>query len=86
MQIASLAKPALPEQKLNLSNFNVGDWCAVTYDKNVYVGEISNIFGTDLKVNVMILSGSYWKLPKKSDVLLYPIENFIKKIFFTYCS
>ena len=53
----------LPDQKLNISNFNVGDWCTVTYDKDVYTGEISNIFGTDLKVNVMILSGSYQKWP-----------------------
>ncbi len=53
------------DQKLNIFNFNIGDWCAVTYDKNVYAGEISNIFGIDVEVNVMIPSGSYWKWPKK---------------------
>ena len=55
----------LPDQKLNISNFNVGDQCAVTYEKNVYAGEISNIFGTELEVNVLIPSGSYWKWTKK---------------------
>lgn len=56
------------DQKLNISNFNMGDWCAVTCEKNVYAGKISNIFGTDVEVNVMIPAGSYWKWSEKSDV------------------
>ena len=70
----------LPGQKLNILNFNVGDKCVVTCDKNVYTGEISNIFGTDLEVNLMILLEVIGNGPKKFDVLLYPIENVIKKI------
>lgn len=68
---------SLVGKKLNVPDFNIGDWCAVTSGKNVYAGKISNIFGTDVEVNVMIPSGSYCERPENSYILVYPIENVI---------
>ena len=43
-------------------NINLGDWVLVSYDRQKFPGEVTNITGLDFEANVMQKScGAFWK-------------------------
>jgi len=62
------------------SEFVVGDWCAVEYDKTLFPGEIRSLQGDDYEVSVMVKAGKYWKWPQVEDKIFYQKQNVRKKL------
>ena len=50
---------------------NINDWVLVLYEGERFPGEVTNITGSDFKVNVMHKSGNLWKWLKKEDKIFY---------------
>ena len=63
-----------------VKSFTVGDWVLVKYDTDVFPGEVKKICNDEIKVSVMVPSGSYFKWPKDEDAIFYPVANVIKSL------
>ena len=64
-------------------DLHIGDWVAVTYEGNVFPGEITDFGQTlcaDVKVNVMHKSGNHWEWPQHEDHIFSPRKSVLKKI------
>lgn len=60
--------------------YHVGEWVLVKYDQQVFPGEIMVIEEEEVKVSVMVRSGSGFQWPTPSDCLFYSLTNVIKKL------
>lgn len=71
-------QPTIPPSEPSL---HVGEWVLVKYDDLVFPGEIKLVEGEEVKVTVMIPSGSrYFKWPTVEDAIFYKTENVIRKL------
>ena len=62
-------------------NSITGDWVVVQYDNVRYPGEVTNIKGEDIQVNVVVPEGKHtWKWPKHTDCIFCQSNNILKKI------
>ena len=50
---------------------NIDDWVLVLYEGERFPDEVTNITGSDFKVNVMHKSGNLWKWLKKEGKIFY---------------
>ena len=63
------------------SDFEVGDWVVVQYDKQKYPGEITDVFNEEVVVSAMHpASGKCFKWPNHMDKCIYPFSAIIAKI------
>ena len=64
-----------------MSPSTVRDWVLVHYDGKMFPGEVREIACQELKVSVMIPSGSHhYRWPDTGDVIFYDSENVIMKL------
>ena len=63
---------------------DVGDWVQVTYNKEKFPGEVTNIIQDDsfpIYISVMHRSSKFWKWPEfGKDEIAYAFEDVVKKI------
>ena len=57
-----------------------GDWVLVRYDESTFPGEVKVVGHGEVKVNVMVPSGSLFKWPAVEDSIFYRMEDVIKKL------
>ena len=57
-----------------------GDWVLVRYDHLTFPGEVKVVGHEEVKVSVMVPSGSLFKWPAVEDCIFYRIENVIRKL------
>lgn len=62
------------------NEFSTGDWCVVMYDGENYPGEITNVIGQEIQVQVMHRAGNYFKWPCNPDKIYYTQDDILKKI------
>lgn len=65
---------------LSIEELEIGDWCLVKYDEEIYPGEVTEKTSSEVKVNVMVKSGKYWKWPNSKDEVYYTMDKVIKKL------
>ena len=58
----------------------VGDWVLVYYDGSKFPGEVKEVINDEVKVSVMISSGSFFKWPTTDDCIFYHMKNVIMKL------
>ena len=64
----------------------IGDWVIVQYDNVRYPGEVTNIKGEDIQVNVIVPAGKHaWKWPKRTEKDLSS-RNLIWNLWMCYVS
>ena len=64
----------------------IGDWVIVQYDNVRYPGEVTNIKGEDIQVNVIVPAGKHaWKWPKHTEKDLSS-RNLIWNLWMCYVS
>ena len=61
-------------------SFEIGDWVLVQYGNEKYPGEVKELGDKEIRVSVMMKSGSYFKWPVAEDKIFYKFENVIKKL------
>ena len=60
---------------------NLGDWVLVSYEDDVFPGEVIAVLDNDFQVNVMHKSGnSFWKWPAQEDNIFYTRENIVRNL------
>jgi hypothetical protein len=57
-----------------------GDWVLVRYYQLTFLGEVKNVGLEEVKVSVMVPSGSMFKWPAVEDTIYYRIVDVIKKL------
>ncbi len=57
-----------------------GDWVLVRYDKCTFPGKVKVVGHDEVKVNVMVPSGSLFKWPAVEDFIFYRMEDVIRKL------
>lgn len=57
-----------------------GDWVLVRYDRSTFPGEVKVVGHDEVKVNVMVPSGSLFKWPAVEDFIFYRMEDVIRKL------
>ena len=77
IEVAGLTEAAVVAVPMNL---DVGNWVLVSYDGSLFPGEVRGISGKEVKVAVMISSGSHYKWPSVEDCIPYPLEDVVMKL------
>lgn len=60
---------------VSIEELHIGDWCLVKYDKKCYPGEVTEKTSSEVKVNVMVRSGNYWKWQNINDEVYYTMDK-----------
>lgn len=55
----------------------VGDWVLVRYDGSFFPGEVKVVGDDEVKVAVMVASGSHFKWPPIEDCIFYPLTDVV---------
>ena len=72
----SLETPSTSESTGTYANINVGQWCVVEYDQEMFAGVVKEIGDHgDYRVSVMHRAGSYWKWPSPSDDMTFYLRD-----------
>lgn len=75
------AEPEIDDSHRNVVvQYHVGEWVLVKYDQQVFPGEIKVVEEEEVKVNVMVRSGSGFQWPTLPDCIFYSLSNVIKKL------
>ena len=61
-------------------HIELGQWWQVTYDGEVFRGEVTEVRQNECKVLVMVPAGKYWKWPKEKDEIYYQLSSFVRQV------
>ena len=68
------------QSQMPATKFQLGDWVLVRYDQHSFPGEVKVVGQDEMKVSVMVPSGSLFKWPLVEDAIFYRHENVIMKL------
>ena len=61
-------------------HIELGQWWQVTYDGEVFPGEVTEVRQKECKVLVMVPAGKYWKWLKEKDEISYQLSSFVRQV------
>ena len=64
----------------SIHHIELGQWQQVTYDSEVFPGEVTEVRQNKCRMLVVVPAGKYWKWLKEKDEIYYQLFSFARQV------